>query len=138
MIYDITDNSTNALTVNTNGDAINAIASGTQVRIVPHWTLATAFTLGQSVVGSATFGNPPTQVLLPSQTTVGTDLLPAATYYYYTGTAAGGPGWRQLGGTITTLHNTDVLKAGAGFIVRKRGTATAASFVWNYRPIIAP
>ena len=127
-IYDITDNSTNALTVNTNGDTISAIASGVQVRIVPHWTLATAFTLGQSVVGSSTFSNAPTQVLVPDQTSSGTDLLAAATYYYYTGTVAGGPGWRKLGSGPATIYDDTILYPETYFILRNN-TSNSLSFV---------
>ena len=128
-IYDIADNTANSLTVNTNGDTISGIASSTQVRIVPHWTLATAFTLGQSVIGSSSFsGASPTQVLLPDQSTPGTDLAAGAIYYYYTGTAAGGAGWRKVGGAVGTIYNDTILYPETYFVLRNN-TANAVSFV---------
>ncbi len=126
-IYDIADNSTSALTVSTNGDDVSTLGSGTQVRIIPHWTLATALTVGQSVIGTTTINNATTQVLIPNQTTAGTDLLAAATYYYYSGTSFGGPGWRALG-NFTTIYDDLVLYPETYFILRNN-TANALSFV---------
>lgn len=127
-IYDIADNTANSLTINTNGDSINTLASGTQVRIIPHWTLATAFTVGQSVIGATTFVNAPTQILVPDQATAGTDLVAAATYFYYSGTAAGGPGWRRLGGTFSAIYDDTVLYPETYFVLRNN-TASNLSFV---------
>ena len=128
-IYDITDNTANSLTVNTNGDAISSLGSGTQVRVIPHWTLATALTLGQSVVGSSTFGGTaPTQILVPDQSTPGTDLAAGAIYYYYTGTAAGGAGWRKVGGAVATIADDTILYPETFFVLRNN-TANALSFV---------
>lgn len=127
-IYDITDNTTNSLTVSSNGDDLSTLGAGVQVRVIPHWTLGTAFTLGQSVIGSGTLGAGPTQVLVPDQATAGTDLLAAATYYYYTGTAFGGPGWRLLGGVVTKIYDDTILYPETFFILRNN-SASNVSFV---------
>ena len=124
----------NTLVANTDQD--NAVGLPVAVD-----TTLTGLNLYQSgaFTGTSTFGGSSgDQLLVYDNTVAGTDKLVTKTYYYYTGAAAGGAGWRQLGDTITAQHNNDVLKAGAGFIVRKRGTSAPTSVVWNYRPIIAP
>jgi uncharacterized protein (TIGR02597 family) len=61
-----------------------------------------------------------------------------ATYYYYTGTNSGGPGWRRVGTTPTIkFDDVVVLKPGMAYVVRKASTPAPDSDYWRVTPAYA-
>ncbi len=108
MWYAITANSATALTVDLAGDTLgSAVAVGTEIQIIPFWTLNTIFPGGAGVKPSPTL-LPQTSVLLPDHTRAGTNLAPVASFFYYSGSQYEGPGWRQFG-TAPTQKFDDVM-----------------------------
>lgn len=61
-------------------------------------------------------------VFNPNQ--VGINRAPSAIYFYFNGA------WRKSGSPVTTSFNTDVVRAGSGFIIRK--AANASDSAWSY------
>ncbi len=128
MFYTISSNTANTLTLDLAGDSIAAgVVAGTTFQVCAYDTLGSIFPSGTGVNGSAThsLGARQTEVFLPDQVTSGVDLAPAASYYYFTGTGQGGPGWRKAG-AISTIVNDEVLYPDNYFIVR-HNVATATS-----------
>lgn len=57
---------------------------------------------------------------------------PDATYYYYTGAASGGPGWRKVGSPIATIVNSDVvIQPGKAIRIRKKNTGAPSTVFWT-------
>jgi len=56
-------------------------------------------------------------------------------YYYYGGTAFGGPGWRRQGAAFTQIFDpTTVIQPGIPVMVRKLGAATPSTTDWLLLP----
>lgn len=119
--FTITANATDTLTLDLAGDTLDDVRVGDAVRIVPYWTFGTLFPNGAGVTPTSSHGSRPTEVLLFNHAALGTNLAPTATYYYFTGT---NPGWRRVGGGISTVRDHDVIPHDAFFIFRQN-TANA-------------
>jgi len=116
--YQITGNTSTALTINLAGDTLgSAVTSGTEIQVIPFWTLNTLFPEGAGVKPSPTF-LPQTSVLIPEQTRVGINLSAAASYFYYSGTQRGGEGWRRFGVSPTLKFDDQPLSPNSVLIVR--------------------
>jgi uncharacterized protein (TIGR02597 family) len=58
-----------------------------------------------------------------------------ATYFYYTGTANGGPGWRVYGGTITTVVSNNIaFRPGSGMVIGLASLGGTARPAWKPLP----
>lgn len=97
-------------------------------------------TLGESglfesgaVAGSPTF-TPVDSVLLFDNEEPGRNKAASGIYFYYTGAAFGGPGWRKDGGGLMTKYDTTVLAAQTGFVVRKGSGPIVDPAIWGYVP----
>jgi len=98
---------------------------------------------GSNLVGSGAFvGSPSTspslrndQLLVFDNTTPTINRSAFATYYYYNGTNNGGPGWRQVSGNVSVIHDSDpIFQPGNGFIIRKKATPTPQPLIWTAVP----
>lgn len=118
--YTVTDNTTNVLTVDLNGDSLSGLTSPVKVKVVPYWTLNTVFPGGSGVTASDGF-TAATQILVPNLADAGTNLAAAAIYYY--SSAAGQ--WMESGESGSA--NDMVLYPDKYFTIRNN-TATATSF----------
>lgn len=101
--YTITGNSTNALTVDPEGDSLTDLTTGTRLEIIPYWTLGTLFPNGKGVHASNSETDHATEVLFPDLNATGINPLPAATFYFYNGQ------WQQVGQGTANRNNTIVL-----------------------------
>lgn len=133
LYYSITANTTTSLTVDTAGDDLSGVASST-FQVIPYDTLNTIFPAGQGINASSGFGGSQrkTEILIPDNTTAGTDLAAAKTYYYYSGVVGTGPGWRMLNSTgdTTTIVNDDILLPDSPLIVRQKvATGTSVTYM---------
>ena len=123
--YTVTDNGTNTLTVNLNGDSLTAVAAGTTVSLIPYWKLGGATAAagaafpdsdaGTSYIVSTgtTTRTRQTQILMPDLVDAGVNLSTSATYFYYNGWTDG-----------TNSANDVILPPTTYFIVRNPATAT--------------
>jgi uncharacterized protein (TIGR02597 family) len=120
--YTVTANGANTLTLDLNGDSISDVAADTQISVIPYWTLATVFPASDANVSfkpSASVFSLETQILIPDYTSVGTNLAPTTTYFFFNGA------WRQVGQPTTVDHGEDILAIRDQFIVRNNTTATS-------------
>lgn len=130
MYYGVTANTTNTLSIDLAGDTPGAaLLSGIPIQIIPYWTFGTLFPNGQGVNGSAAHAGSArkTEILIPDETTAGTDLASSISYYYYTGALGVGPGWRK-GGVSGSLADDDILAPDSYFIIR-HNVSTGTSIV---------
>lgn len=123
-IYRITTNGAASLTLELNGDSIDAISPNTPVSVFPYWTLATLFPDSDANISftpSASSLSIKTQILIPDYNTTGINLAAAKAYYYLnSGTNIG---WRKSGDAITTDHGSDILLPDGYVIVRNKNNA---------------
>jgi uncharacterized protein (TIGR02597 family) len=120
--YKITASSTNTLTVNLNGDDISSVPPNTQLTIIPYWTLGTVFPSsdsGVSFVPTTLVFSRQTEILLPDTSSVGVNLPPPFTYFFFNGA------WRLVGTDLAISRNDEILSPGDYFTVRNKATATA-------------
>lgn len=119
MWYAVSDTAANALTVDNAGDDISTALVGATVKVVPFWTLDTVMPNGQGVNQSTGFsGSTTSQVLIPNVTSAGINLATSAIYYYYSGAASGGEGWRKQGSPWTQKFDSQILLPDSFFIIR--------------------
>jgi len=77
-------------------------------------------------------------LIIYDNTTVGKNKSNSKTYFYYTGAAAGGPGWRQGGTAPTIIRNNDIaFSLDTQALIRKKGAAMGSS-VWEMTPSYLP
>ena len=89
--------------------------------------------------GNATFSAAASDSLLVfDNTSVTQNKANSKTYFYYTGAALGGPGWRQAGTDPTIIRNTEIaFSLDFQVILRKKG-GTAGSTIWDMTPSYLP
>ncbi len=120
-LYKISANDATSLTVNVPaGDTLANIQSGTQVLIIPYWTLNTVFPssdAGVSFIVSPNAIARQTQILIPDYSGAGINLSATATYFY------SGGAWHTTADT-TGDHGDDAFLPYGYFIVRNAGTGT--------------
>lgn len=123
--YSIDTNSTNTLTVDPAGDTITSLASST-FQVIPYDTLGSLFPGAVGVIPSPThgLGTRQTEILIPDNVNEGTDLPAYKSYYYYSGTAGAGAGWRWADDPGTKA-NDDVIYPDSYFVARQN-TASAS------------
>lgn len=100
-----------------------------------------AFSLSESQLfesgafaGSSVLDAPVDELLVFDQTAPAKNRTPAGSYYYYTGSQSGGPGWR-LKGDVNTLQNlTQVFQPARGFVIRKAAAPAPSASRWTVRP----
>ncbi len=125
--YTVTTNDAGSLTVNLNGDSLANVTAGTQVSVIPYWTLGTTFPAtdaGNSFFASSSPLALTMELLFPDYATPGTNIPPAFTYFFYNGA------WRQFGQSIATSYD-DTVMLPDGFITVRNNTTNAA----NFKPI---
>jgi uncharacterized protein (TIGR02597 family) len=125
-VYDITANGTNTLTVDLNGDSLNGLPADAKITVIPYWTLATLFpaaNAGVSFTATTATNDLKTQVLVPDSASIGTNLPPSASYYFFNGA------WRKVGDAETVNHNDDVVIPEKYITVRNPAGTTTKSLV---------
>ena len=126
-IYTILASDSNSITLNLNGDTIASVGAGTQIQIIPYWTLGTLFpaTAAGTAFTSSTstkLAYLQTQVLIPDYTAAGINL--AAPYFYYFSSANNR--WQQYG---VTGNANDVILQPNGYVIVRNPASTPASTV---------
>jgi uncharacterized protein (TIGR02597 family) len=120
MYYTVVSNAAASLTVDTAGDDLSAaINSSTTLEVVPYDTLGSIFPGGAGVNPSSSHAGASRQseILIPDHITAGKNLAFGESYYYYSGVAGLGPGWRKAG-FAGVLANDAILLPDNLFAVR--------------------
>jgi uncharacterized protein (TIGR02597 family) len=86
---------------------------------------------GTTSAGGAVGGD---RLFVYDDAAVGYNKSPIAMYFYYTGTAGGGPSWRMIGGGTANKNSEPVFAPGRGYIIRKASQAVPASVIWPVTP----
>jgi uncharacterized protein (TIGR02597 family) len=116
--YAITGNAPTTVTVELAGDTLGAaVTTGTEIQIIPFWTLNTLFPEGAGVKPSPTFLAQST-VLIPDQVRAGTNLAASDAFFYFSGNSFGGEGWRKFGAPPNELFDGFALLPDSALIVR--------------------
>lgn len=130
--FPITANTATTVTVNLNGDVINAI-SAAPLQIQKFWTLGELFNPANSTADPLTTGNAivtsastsvvarRTSILIPNLTATGIN-IPSAASYYITGGV-----WRKNGDNVVLNYNSFQLFPDNSFIIRHPSSVTAAT-----------
>jgi uncharacterized protein (TIGR02597 family) len=141
LCYKILNNNGYVFTLDTRGDdltnhplgAVNTGATGDLVRIRPYWTIGTVFGTDPTQIlldPIAAFNGPvypgADEILLPDNTSAGTQKPPAAVYGYVTNS-----GWREHNDPITDASAT-MLWPGVPFIIRRQNPAPVDILVTGY------
>jgi uncharacterized protein (TIGR02597 family) len=128
--FTVTANTASQLTVDLNGETLAALTSSDRVSVIPYWTLSTLFPVGGGFPGSPSF-TPVTEVQFVSLNGVGTNLATTDIFFYYTGTAAGGAGWRRSGSPPTTKFDNTIFLPDAPYRIRNRSSVINLSHLGN-------
>jgi uncharacterized protein (TIGR02597 family) len=115
--YDITNNTSNSVTLDLKGDSLAGLSAGDAVSVLPHWTLGTVFVNGRGIHPTTDPEESKTEVLIRDSAGAGINLGAAATYYFYTN--AGTAAWRQAG-SASPNRNDDVLAPNVFLIIRHK------------------
>jgi len=111
-VYEVVTNGSYSLTLDLGADALDSIAPGDIVSVIPHWTLNSAFRNGDGVLASPSQGNRYTEIFIPDNTGTGINLSATKIYFFNNGI------WKQVGqGSVD--HGDDVLPLNAFFIARQ-------------------
>jgi uncharacterized protein (TIGR02597 family) len=141
-VFPITENDTGAITLDLGGmsladlDEASVDGIGDTIRIAPYWSLGTLFSDGGSLDPSPSF-TPVTSILFADNDSAGINLASSATYFYYSGTAAGGPGWRKVGSAPTIVFDDQPLSPDSYFTVRNSSANPASLVVAGNVPVTA-
>lgn len=117
-----TVNGVSTVTLDLNGDTISSIVAGTQVALIPYWTLATLFPpsdLGVSYIGTTSVRSYQTQIAMPNYAKTGINIAAYPIYYYSNANSQ----WEMEGGTAANAGDTIFLPDGY-FTLRNGSTAT--------------
>jgi uncharacterized protein (TIGR02597 family) len=130
--FEITANTATTITVNLNGDTIDAL-SAAPLQVQKFWTLGELFNPAVSTADPLTTGNAivtsastsitarRTSILVPDQISAGINLPSSATYYITGGV------WRKAGDNVVLNYNNFQLFPDTSFIIRNPSTVTSAT-----------
>jgi len=118
--FTIVGNDSSTLTLDLNGETLDAVAAGDILTLRPYWTLGTLLGEGSGFPGSPTF-TPRAEVQFFSATASGINLATSQRFFYYEGTGFGGPGWRRAGSALTSKFDNTILYPDTPFRIRNSG-----------------
>jgi uncharacterized protein (TIGR02597 family) len=139
--YTVIASSTNAVTLNLNGDSISGVPQGSSISIIPYWTLDTVFPASSAGASFTPSTGPAarsrgTEILFPDDSDAGINNAPgtilnpapptSVTYYYYNGQ------WCNTGQDYSVNVGNTPIPVNGYFIIRSvasSGTLTAMGTV---------
>lgn len=132
--YTVIANGSDSLTLEPNGESLADIAAGTPVNLIPYWTLSELLPASSGFPASPTF-TPVAEVVFIAVNSPGINLASDSQYFYYSGTAAGGAGWRRVGQSFTSKFDNIVIYPDTPVRIRNSTSAQAAFTVTGIVPI---
>jgi uncharacterized protein (TIGR02597 family) len=121
-IYSITNNSSDSLYV-AGCENLAGVGFGSQLAIIPYWTLGTVFPSGTGITvspGTTSSGRRTEIFFRDSHTYSG--VLPGATYFFYNSH------WRKLGASTSSNYDDVVILPDQPFIARQSNQSPTATF----------
>lgn len=136
LYYKIADNSSNVLTLDTEGDDLTnhpingapaALAAGDSFKIRPYWRIRDVFeNAGTPIIESRPdFGVPKDDILIPDYVNVGINKAATTTLFYVNNGIPAETGWRSSSNPLTDRGDT-ILRPNEAFVLRRRN-ATPSS-----------
>jgi uncharacterized protein (TIGR02597 family) len=124
--YTITNNTATTLDVELIPENLSLISAGDTFRIIPFWTLNTIWPNGQGVVPSpATSGGARrTQILFPDMSSVGINIAPLATTFYFLQSSTQGTNWLT---STSVFANNQIILPDQYVTIRQPATVTATT-----------
>jgi uncharacterized protein (TIGR02597 family) len=128
--YAVTANSGNTLTVDTSSDNLSGITAGTQVVLIPNWTIGTLFRATDANVSftpSTATRTFKTQILIPNYSGVGVNLAYSTSVYFFSNNVngtTGNVGWRVVGDNSTPRDDDPLLPDGYIVVRNSNGAPT--------------
>ncbi|MDF1789664.1 MAG: TIGR02597 family protein, partial [Verrucomicrobiales bacterium] len=119
--YDVTSNSSNTLTVDVGTDSLDSISIGDRIKLLPHWTLKSAFPNGSGVDASPNGFQRRSELLVQDNTSSGINLASIDTFYYSST-------WKGIS-SLTVDAGNEVLPPHRPLVIRNSDAATSAVFV---------
>jgi len=119
--FTILSNTTDTLILDLDVEDISGVTNGTQVSIIPYWTLGTAFPNGDGVAPSPSLFIHATEIWIPDFTGTGINLAPSQTYFYQGGY------WKKVGQGNANYNAAVLLRD--GYFIMRQNTATNTTFV---------
>lgn len=127
--YPITNNTSSALNVELVPETLGGVAPGDRIKVIPYWTLGTAFPDGNGITPSASAGTRLTELLVPDLEDTGINPGSSAVYYFFTNAST--RVWRKVSGG-TTSRNDEILVPDSYLIIRHNtGSLTEVLSVGN-------
>lgn len=129
----ITGNSSNTLTLDTTPGELNGIPVGTQLLVIPYWTLNTIFPASDanvSITPTTSTRSFKTEILIPANDATGVNLAYSRVYFFSNNVnnSTGNIGWRVLGDNASD-HGDDPLAPDGYFVVRNSNAAPTLPLV---------
>ena len=118
--YDVIANGVNSITIDRGVDDLTGIEAGDGVKLLPHWTLDSAFPNGRGVTASSIFRQE-TGLLVQDGTTAGINLAPVRTYFFTNS-------WKDFN-FVNDDAGPTVIRPHQPLLVRNRDSGTSAIFV---------
>lgn len=119
--YNVTANSANSLTVDVGTDSLSTVASGDRIKVLPHWTLKSAFPDGAGVDASPNGFVRQSELLVQDNATAGINLASVDTFYY-------SATWKGIS-DLNADAGEEILPPHKPLVIRNKDTATSAVFV---------
>jgi len=119
--FTIISNTADTLILDLDVENLNGVTNGTQISIIPYWTLGTVFPNGEGVVPSPSPLNRATEIRIPDFGGVGINLAPSQTYYFHGGY------WKKVGGGNVNYNSAVLLRD--GYFIMRQNTATNTTLV---------
>jgi uncharacterized protein (TIGR02597 family) len=114
----VTNNTTNSLLLELDVTDLSGVAVSNQIRVIPYWTLGTAFRPGKEVHISSSASIRRTEILTFNPEYVGIEQSSQASYFYISQTT--NIGWRKIGTNVSLSFADQILLPDMNFLVRHR------------------
>jgi uncharacterized protein (TIGR02597 family) len=136
LYYKIVDNSSNVLTLDTEGDDLTnhpinaapaALAAGDSFKIRPYWRIRDVFENAgtPTIEPRPNFGVPKDDILIPDYVNVGINKAASTTIFYVNDTVTPNIGWRSSSNPVTDRGDT-ILRPNEAFVLRRRNASPSS------------
>lgn len=119
--YDVTGNASNSLTIDLGPDDLAGVAAGDRIKLLPHWTLDSAFPEGEGVNPSASNFQLETELLVQDSSTTGINLAPVKSFFFTTS-------WKDFA-NVGGNAGSEVIRPHTPLLVRNKASSTSAVFI---------
>lgn len=126
QFFTITSNSSNTISLDSNGFNLAQIGASDRIEITPYWTLGTLFpasSAGSAFTASANAFTRQTELFFPNLNFIGINAPTADTFFFTSGA------WRRVGSAVAMSFNDFVLPPDVFFKVSNKAVASTITIV---------